>query len=225
MADLKALATAISEGDLTATVKLVEEGLADGTGAEVLLNDGLIAGMEIVNWQFKNDIIYVPDVLIAGRAMKEGMEILEPEFLGTNAKPVGKFLIGTVEGDLHDIGKNIVVIMLKGKGFEVVDLGVDVPPEMFVERAKKEEENLRWIGLSALLTTTMSNMEKILGALRDGGITTRVMVGGAPVTEDYATKIGANYAPDASLAANIAVELLDSGRSGCIEVRKGEVNE
>lgn len=211
MADLKALATAVSEGNLTTTVELVEKGLADGIGAERLLNEGLIAGMDIVNNRFKKYIIYVPEVLIAGRAMKMGIEILGPELSGTYAEPVGKFLIGTVQGDLHDIGKNLVSIMLTGKGFEVIDIGVDVPPETFVEQAKDTGAQL--VGMSALLTTTMPAMEKTLGALRDGGITAKVMVGGAPITEDYATKIGASYAPDASSAANIAVELLESGRS------------
>lgn len=211
MGGLKALATAVSKGDLTTTIKLVEQSLVEGIKAEVVLNDGLVAGMEIVNWQFENNIIYIPAVLIAGRAMKGGMEILEPILSRSDAKPVGKFLIGTVERDLHDIGKNIVIIMLKGKGFDVIDLGVDVPPEMFVEQAKVTGAVL--IGLSALLTTTMFAMEKTLNALRDAGITAKVMVGGAPVTAEYATKIGANYASDASTAANMAVELLNSRQS------------
>ena len=207
MADLKALAEAIIKGDQNAAVDITKAALDEGTPAESVLNDGLIAGMDVVGASFKKNEIYIPEVLIAARAMRMAMEILEPELAKAGVKPVGKFLIGTVQGDLHDIGKNLVAMMLKGAGFEVVDLGVDVGPEKFVEQAKATGVQL--IGLSALLTTTMPSMEKTLKALKDAGVSAKIVIGGAPVTQGYADKIGADgYSPDAASAVDIAKSLV-----------------
>lgn len=217
---LEGLAEVVSKGDSPRTEEIVKEGLAEGIPAERLLNDGLVAGMEIVNNRFKKHIIYIPEVLVAGRAMKMGITVLESELSGINTKPVGKFLIGTIQNDLHDIGKNLVAIMVKGKGVEVKDLGVDVSPEKFVKEVKVEKPDL--IGLSALLTTTMGAMEKTVKALKAAGVTAKIMVGGAPITQAYADKIGADsYAPNASSAANIAVEFLKNNQpTQTVEVKE-----
>jgi len=207
MADLKALAEAIIRGDQNAAVQTTTTALDEGTAAEDVLNEGLIAGMDIVGSRFKKNEIYIPEVLIAARAMKSAMEILEPELVKAGVKPIGKFLVGTVQGDLHDIGKNLVAMMLKGAGFKVIDLGVDVPPEKFIEQARVADAQL--IGMSALLTTTMPGMEKAIKALKDAGISAKVMIGGAPVTQGYADKIGANgYAADAASAVDVAKSLV-----------------
>jgi len=163
--------------------------------------------MDVVGARFKKNEIYIPEVLIAARAMKMAMEVLEPELAKAGVEPIGKLLIGTVQGDLHDIGKNLVAMMLKGAGFEVIDLGVDVAPEKFVEEAKTRGVNL--IGMSALLTTTMPGMEKTIKALQDANIGAKVMVGGAPVTQSFAEKVGAQgYAPDAASAVDTAKSLV-----------------
>ena len=207
MTDLKALADAIIKGDQNAAVEITRAALEEGTAAKSVLDEGLISGMDVVGDRFKKNEIYIPEVLIAARAMRMAMEILEPELAKAGVKPRGKFLIGTVQGDLHDIGKNLVAMMLKGAGFEVVDLGVDVGPEKFVEQAKAT--GVQVIGMSALLTTTMPSMEKTVKALKDAGITVKVMIGGAPVTQGYAEKIGADgYSPDAASAVDIAKTLV-----------------
>jgi 5-methyltetrahydrofolate--homocysteine methyltransferase len=163
--------------------------------------------MDIVGERFSKNEIYIPEILMAAWAMKSAMKILEPELVKAGVEPIGKFLIGTVQGDLHDIGKNLVAMMLKGAGFEVIDLGIDVAVEEFVKQAKATQVQL--IGMSTLLTTTMPAMEKTIKALRDAGITAKVMVGGAPVTQDYADKIGADgYAPDAAMAVQAAKKLV-----------------
>jgi 5-methyltetrahydrofolate--homocysteine methyltransferase len=175
----------------------------EDTPAESVLNDGLIAGMEVIGARFKKNEVYIPEVLIAARAMKMAMEILEPELIKAGVKPRGKFLIGTVQGDLHDIGKNLVAMMLKGAGFEVIDIGVDIRPEKFVEEAKAAGAQI--IGMSALLTTTMPSIEKTLKAIKEAGIPAKIMIGGAPVTQGYADKIGADgYSPDAASAVDTA---------------------
>ena len=208
MADLKALADAVIKGDQSAAVEITKAALEEGTAAKSVLDDGLIAGMDIVGARFKKNEIYIPEVLIAARAMKMAMEVLEPELVKAGVEPVGKFLIGTVQGDLHDIGKNLVAMMLKGAGFEVIDLGVDVRPERFVEQARATDVQL--IGMSTLLTTTMPSMEKTLKAIKAAGVPAKVMVGGAPVTQGYADKIGAHgYAADAASAVDIAKSLVD----------------
>jgi 5-methyltetrahydrofolate--homocysteine methyltransferase len=204
---LKALSDAIIRGDQKTAVDITKQALADGTAPKNILDEGLIAGMDIVGARFKKNEIYIPEVLIAARAMKMAMEILEPELVKAGVEPIGKLAIGTVQGDLHDIGKNLVAMMLKGAGFEVVDLGVDVKPEKFVELAKTRGVQL--VGMSALLTTTMPGMEKTVKALKDAGLTTKVIIGGAPVTQDYADKIGADgYAPDAASAVDMAKSLV-----------------
>jgi len=207
MADLKALADAVIKGDQAAAVEITKTALKKGTPAKNVLYDGLIAGMDIIGARFKKNEVYIPEVLIAARAMKMAMEVLEPELAKAGVKPIGKFMIGTVQGDLHDIGKNLVAMMLKGAGFEVIDLGVDVKPEKFIERARATGVQL--IGMSALLTTTMPSMEKTLKALKAAGILAKVMIGGAPVTQSYASKIGADgYAPDAASAVDVAKKLV-----------------
>jgi 5-methyltetrahydrofolate--homocysteine methyltransferase len=200
------------EGVVGATKRKVEglitAALKEGTPAESVINDGLIAGMDVVGARFKKNEIYIPEVLLAARAMKMGMDILKPEIIKAGIKPIGKCLVGTVQGDLHDIGKNLVAMMLKGAGFEVIDLGVDVLPVKFVEQAKAADVHL--IGMSALLTTTMPGIEKTIKALKDSGLSAKIMIGGAPVTQDYADKIGADgYAADAASAVDIAKSLVE----------------
>ncbi len=207
MADLKALADAIIKGDQNTAVKVTREALSGGTPPAKVLNEGLIAGMDVIGARFKKNEVYIPEVLIAARAMKSAMQILEPELVKSGVKPVGKFIIGTVQGDLHDIGKNLVAMMLKGAGFEVVDLGVDISPDKFVQQAKTAGSQL--IGMSALLTTTMPAMEKTVKAIQAAGIKAKIMVGGAPVTQGYADKIGAHgYAADAASAVDVAKKLI-----------------
>jgi 5-methyltetrahydrofolate--homocysteine methyltransferase len=207
MADLSALAEAIIKGDQNTAVEITRAALDEGTAAKSVLDDGLIAGMDVVGDRFKKNEIYIPEVLIAARAMKMAMKILEPELVKAGVEPIAKFLIGTVQGDLHDIGKNLVAMMLKGAGFEVIDLGVDAPVEKFVEQAKAADVQL--VGMSTLLTTTMPCMEKTLKALKDAGVSAKIMIGGAPVTQAYADKIGASgYAADAASAVDVAKSLI-----------------
>lgn len=207
MADLKALADAIIKGDQNTAVELTKAALAEGAAAKAILDNGLIAGMNVVGARFKKNEMYIPEVLIAARAMRSATEVLEPELAKAGIEPAGKLLIGTVQGDLHDIGKNLVVMMLKGAGFDVVDLGIDITPEKFVEQAKATGIGL--IGLSALLTTTMPAMEKTIKALKDAGVSAKVVIGGAPVTQSYADKIGADgYAPDAATAVDVIKSLV-----------------
>ena len=199
------------EGVVGATKRKVEglitAALKEGTPAESVINDGLIAGMDVVGARFKKNEIYIPEVLLAARAMKMGMDFLQPEIIKAGIKPIGKCLVGTVQGDLHDIGKNLVAMMLKGAGFEVVDLGVDVGPDNFVEQAKTQ--SVQVVGMSTLLTTTMPAIEKALKAIKDAGVSVKIMIGGAPVTQDYADKIGADgYAADAASAVDLAKSLL-----------------
>jgi len=207
MADLKALADAVIRGDQATAVNVTKQALKEGTAPKQVLDQGLIAGMDVVGSRFKNNEIYIPEVLIAARAMKMAMEVLEPELAKAGVKPIGKLIIGTVQGDLHDIGKNLVAMMLKGAGFEVIDLGVDVSPDKFATEAKARNVNL--IGMSALLTTTMPGMEKTIKALQTAGVKAKVMVGGAPVTQSFADRIGAHgYSPDAASAVDMAKSLV-----------------
>jgi 5-methyltetrahydrofolate--homocysteine methyltransferase len=207
MADLKALADAVIKGNQSAAVEITKAALEEGTPAKSVLNDGLIAGMDVIGARFKKNEVYIPEVLIAARAMKMAMEFLEPELVKAGVKPIGKCLIGTVQGDLHDIGKNLVAMMLKGAGFEVIDLGVDVNPEKFVEQVKAQ--GVQVVGMSALLTTTMPGMEKAIKAIKEAGVSAKIMIGGAPVTQGYADKIGADgYAADAASAVDIAKSLV-----------------
>ncbi|MBM4029658.1 MAG: cobalamin-binding protein [Planctomycetes bacterium] len=207
MADLKALAEAVIRGDQATAVSVTKAALQEKMAPKQILDQGLIAGMDVVGARFKNNEIYIPEVLIAARAMKMALEVLEPELAKAGVQPIGKFLVGTVQGDLHDIGKNLVAMMMKGAGFEVIDLGVDVAPDKFAAEAKAKGANL--IGMSALLTTTMPGMEKTIKALKQAGVTAKVMVGGAPVTQSFADKIGAHgYAPDAASAVDTAKTLV-----------------
>ena len=207
MADLKALAEAVIRGDPNTAVTITKQAIAEKMPAGDVLKDGLIAGMDVVGARFKNNEVYIPEVLIAARAMKMAMQVLEPELVKAGVKPVAKFVVGTVQGDLHDIGKNLVAMMMKGAGFEVIDLGVDVTSEKFVEKAKATGAQL--VGISTLLTTTMPKMEKTLKELKNAGLKVKVMIGGAPVTQNYADKIGADgYAADAASAVDVAKRLI-----------------
>jgi 5-methyltetrahydrofolate--homocysteine methyltransferase len=207
MADLKALAEAVIKGDQTTAVNVTKAALSEKMAPKTILNEGLIAGMDAVGQRFKKNEMYIPEVLIAARAMKMAMQVLEPELVKAGVQPIGKLVIGTIQGDLHDIGKNLVAMMLKGAGFEVIDLGVDVTPEKFVDAAKSKGAHL--VGMSALLTTTMPRMEKTVQALKAAGVGAKVMVGGAPVTQGFADKIGAQgYAPDAATAVDLAKRLV-----------------
>lgn len=184
---------------------LVQQALDEGINAKVILDEGLLSGMMIIGEKFKKNEVFVPEVLVAARAMNAGMAILEPKLIEIGNEPVGRAVVGTVKGDLHDIGKNLVVMMLKGAGLEVVDLGVDVEPEAFISKA--EEVGADVIGLSALLTTTMPNMKGVVELLEEKGLRDKyiVMIGGAPVNDSYAKEIGADYyTPDAASAAEAA---------------------
>lgn len=188
--------------------ELVENAVAKGLPAEKILNEGLLAGMDIIGEKFKNSEVYVPEVLVAARAMNTGMQVLKPLLVEDGVQATGKVCIGTVQGDLHDIGKNLVKMMMEGKGIEVIDLGTDVAPETFVNAAI--EENCQIICCSALLTTTMDVMADVVKCAENAGIRDKVkiMVGGAPVTEEFCVQIGADkYTSDAANAADAAVEL------------------
>ena len=209
MFDYGELTTALINGKAPVVRELTEKALAEGEKPGDVLNKGLVAGMSVVGQKFKDNEFYVPEVLIAARAMKNGMQILRPKLAESGVQPVAKVAIGTVRGDLHDIGKNLVAMMMEGAGFEIVDLGVDVKPEQFVQSVK--EKNTGLICLSALLTTTMPAMKETILALSDAGIRSDVcvMIGGAPVTQNYANEIGADgYAPDAASAVDQAKVLL-----------------
>jgi 5-methyltetrahydrofolate--homocysteine methyltransferase len=188
---------------------LVEKALAEGVAPGKILNEGLLSGMSVVGERFKKNEVYVPEVLIAARAMKAGMSILQPKLASAGVQPIGVAVIGTVKGDLHDIGKNLVGMMLEGAGFKVVDLGIDVDPAKFVDAARTNGAKV--IGISALLTTTMTNMKAVVDAVKASDLAgkAKVMVGGAPVTQAFSDEIGANgYAPDAASAADLAKKLL-----------------
>lgn len=184
---------------------LVQQALDENVDPKEILNEGLLSGMMIIGEKFKNNEVFVPEVLVAARALNAGLTILEPKLIEVGNEPVGKVVIGTVKGDLHDIGKNLVAMMLKGAGFEVKDIGVDVAPEAFIEAA--EEIGADVVCMSALLTTTMPNMEATLDLMKEKGVRDKyiVMVGGAPVNEKFAQQIGADYyTPDAATCAEVA---------------------
>jgi 5-methyltetrahydrofolate--homocysteine methyltransferase len=187
---------------------LVRQAMEANIPPDEILNSGLIAAMKEVGARFEAGDFYVPEMLIAARAMQAGLAILKPHLVQSGVEAVGKVVIGTVKGDLHDIGKNLVAMMLEGAGFEIIDLGTDAAPDKFVSAVK--ESNARVVGMSALLTTTMSNMKLIIAGLKEAGLrdSVKVMVGGAPVTETFAKEIGADgYAPDASRAVALAQRL------------------
>ena len=196
----------LQKGKAKIVKELVSQAVEQGINPEQILNEGLLAGMNIVGEKFKNNEIYVPEVLVAARAMNMGVQIIKPLLAAEGVKATGKVCIGTVQGDLHDIGKNLVKMMMEGKGLEVVDLGTDVSPETFVQTAI--EQNCQVICCSALLTTTMSVMEAVVKKAEEAGIRDKVkiMIGGAPVSDEYCQKIGADcYTVDAASAADAAV--------------------
>ena len=206
---LEVIREGILEGDMHLVQDKVTAALAAGINPGEVLNKGLIEAMAEVGKLFEEGEYFVPEMLIAARAMKAGLAILKPRLVDEDIKPIGKVAAGTVKGDLHDIGKNLVCMMLEGAGFEILDLGTDVSPDQFVDSVKNQGVGV--IAMSALLTTTMPNMKNTLEALEEAGIrdSVKVMVGGAPVTQAYADEVGADgYAPDASRAASLAKELL-----------------
>jgi 5-methyltetrahydrofolate--homocysteine methyltransferase len=207
--ELQALARAILEGKRNEAVVLTQKLVDAGVTPKQILDEGLIAGMSVAGEKFKNGEYFVPEILVAARAMKASMEILRPLLVATDVQPIGTMVIGTVHGDLHDIGKNLVAMMMEGAGFKVVDLGVDVPAEKFIEAAK--EHNAQIVGMSALLTTTMTYIPEVIKAFDEAGLRPKVklIVGGAPVTQEWAIQIGADaYAPDAATAVDRCKELL-----------------
>ncbi|MBU0478560.1 corrinoid protein [bacterium] len=206
MADLQAIADSLIKGQAQAVSDLVKKAVDEGVGPEEILTKGLIAGMNIIGARFKKNEVYVPEVLIAARAMHAGMKILEPLLAEAGVKPLGKIAVGTVKGDLHDIGKNLVVMMLKGAGFNVEDLGVDCDAQKFIDSAKG---GAQIIAMSALLTTTMPSMKTVIDTLKSAGVNVKTMIGGAPITQGYADEIKADgYAPDAASAVDTAKELI-----------------
>ena len=205
MADLKLLKEKLINGKRDETANLAKELLAAGVEPQKILNESLIAGMNVVGEKFKNNEFYVPEVLIAARAMHAALDVLKPKLAETGVEPIGKVAIGTVKGDLHDIGKNLVAMMLEGAGFVIIDLGNDVPAEEFVQAAEKNGAHV--IGMSALLTTTMHVMKDTIQLLKEKNLDGKVktMVGGAPVTSAFANDIGADgYGDDAATAVDIA---------------------
>lgn len=196
-------------GKANSVLELIEKAIEEGLPIEDILNNGLIKGMSVVGRKFKDGEIFIPEVLIAARAMTKGIERIEPLLIESGVEPKGKLLIGTVQDDLHDIGKNLVSVMFRGAGFQVVDLGVNITVDRFVEEAKKHTPDV--IGLSALLTTTMVNMEGIVKALRESGNKSIIIIGGAPVTEEYAKLISADlYAHTAVEGVDKALDLMAS---------------
>ena len=206
---LKDIRDSLMRGDRESVTKLTKAALDAGVSIPEILNNGLIAGMEIIGAKFKNNEVFIPEVLIAAKAMHAGLALVEPHFLKCGIKPVGKVVIGTVKGDLHDIGKNIVSMMLKGSCFEVEDCGIDVPTEKFIEAIRKSNADI--LAMSSLLTTSMNSMKDTIKALKASGLRDKVkiMVGGAPVTQEFAEAIEADcYAKDAAVAVDKAKELL-----------------
>ena len=205
---LNEISIALQDGKAKEVKMLVEKALAEHIEAEDILQRGLLAGMDVIAIKFKNNEVFVPEVLISARAMHMGSALLKPHLAKSGTQAIGKAILGTVKGDLHDIGKNLVRMMFEGKGIEVIDLGVDVHAEKFVEACKAEKANI--VALSALLTTTMGEMKVVIDALNCAGIKgVTTMIGGAPVTESFAKNIGANiYAADAATAADAAKEAI-----------------
>ena len=197
---------AVVRGRAPEVVSLVAAAIEQGVAASVLLNDGLCAGMGVIGERFKKNEVFVPQVLLAARAMKQGTDLLKPHLIADGVTPFATAVIGTIKGDLHDIGKNLVGMMLEGAGFKVVDAGIGVAPERFVELA--QEHDAKIVGVSALLTTTMVTMRAVVEAVRAAGLPAKVIIGGAPVTQAFCDEIGADgYSPDAASAAELAKRL------------------
>lgn len=203
--ELETLYESILDGDLRQTPMNVQAAVDAGIPAGKILNDGMIAAMKEVGELFEEGEFFVPEMLVSARAMQAGLTILKPHLVASGVDPIGKVVIGTVQGDMHDIGKNLVMMMMEGAGFEVIDLGVDVKPQTFIESVQANAPQV--VAMSALLTTTMPQMKVTIDALRDAALldSIKVMVGGAPVTAEFAEKIGADgFAADASQAASLA---------------------
>ncbi len=210
MADFEKCSLALQKGQAKEVVAIVEEAIAEGIDAKTILEEGLMTGMSIIGVKFKNNEVFVPEVLIAARAMNMGAALLKPLLMEEGVEPKGKAVLGTVKGDVHDIGKNLVRMMMEGKGIEVIDVGVDVSPEKYIEKAKEEDAKL--ICCSALLTTTMTQMENVVKGIEDAGMRddVTIMIGGAPVTQNYCDSIGADiYTADAATAAEVAAKFFD----------------
>lgn len=211
MSLLEQISENLMKGKAKDVETLVAQAIKDGVPVRDILNKGLLSGMGIIGEKFKKNEVYVPEVLIAARAMKAGMEVLKPELVTAGVDPIGTVVVGTVKGDLHDIGKNLVCMMLEGAGFKVVDAGINVDAARMVEIAK--ENNAGLIGASALLTTTMTAMKDIVEAIKSANLSesVKLMIGGAPVTQAFADEIGADgYAPDAASAADLARKLVNA---------------
>ena len=208
-AKIQEIYNAVLDGNAPSAQAAVKAALDEGLDPASLLNEGMIAAMREVGKRFEEGDYYVPEMLIAARAMQSALALLKPHLIDAGVQPIGKVALGTVKGDLHDIGKNLVGMMLEGGGFEVIDLGTDVDPEKFVQAVTQEHVQL--IGLSALLTTTMPNMKSTIDTLHAAGVRdqVKIIIGGAPVTQDYAVKIGADgFSTDASQAVTVAKSLL-----------------
>ena len=206
---IQAIYDGIVDGARAVVTQKVQEALDAHLDPQLILNEGLVAAMSKVGQLFEDGEYFVPEMLVSARAMQEGLNLLKPHLLAGDIKPMGKVVAGTVKGDLHDIGKNLVCMMLEGAGFTIQDLGADVSPDAFVEAVRQGDVDL--VAMSALLTTTMSNMKVTIQALEEAGLRdqVKVMIGGAPVTEAYAQQIGADgYAPDASRAVKLAQKLI-----------------
>jgi len=213
MVDLKELSEVLFRGDVSRVKEITLRALQEKKDPKEILEQGLIKGMKVVGIKFKNNEIFLPEVLLASKAMYGGLELLQPELIESRVKAVGKVIIGTAKGDLHDIGKNLVAMMLRGGGFEVIDLGIDVSPEKFLKASQEHQPDI--VGISALLTTTMSGMMDVITILKKAGLRNKikVMVGGAPVTQEFADEIGADvYASNAASAVDKARELLNKLR-------------
>ncbi len=207
MVQMNEISELLQKGKAKDVVTLIQQAIEEGIPAETILKEGLLAGMEIVGQKFRDEIIFVPEVLVAARAMNKGAEVLRPLLSDTASTVTGKVCLGTVKGDLHDIGKNLVKMMMEGKGLEVIDLGTDVPAEKFVQTAI--DENCQVICCSCLLTNTMPEMELVIKTAIEAGIRDKVkiMVGGAPITREFAESIGADaYTDDAATAADVAAD-------------------
>lgn len=211
MTEIEQVREAVIDGDARATVALIETALAGGVDPELILREGLISGMREVGQLYEDGEYFVPEMLISARAMSAALVVLRPRLASEGVESSGKVVIGTVHGDLHDIGKSLVVMMLEGAGFDVIDLGIDVPPERFVAAVRDEAPQV--VALSALLTTTMMNMGKVVEALAAAGVRdqVKVMIGGAPISQSFADQIGADgYSPDAASASALAGRLVSA---------------
>jgi 5-methyltetrahydrofolate--homocysteine methyltransferase len=205
---LQRISEELQVGNYQEVPKLIQQALNACIPPAKILSDGLVAGMDTVGDKFRRDELFMPEVLISAKAMQAGMDILRPKLMEAGAKLAGKIVLGTVKGDLHDIGKNLVGMLMEGAGFQVIDVGIDVPTEKFVEAVKSQKPNI--LGLSALLTTTMPKMKEVIESLVEAGLRTslKVMIGGAPVTEKFAKDVGADaFAPDAASAVEKARQI------------------